>query len=671
MNRRLAATCSLVVATIVLASAGSLPTARASLFGGDSVPRRVQAGIDSAAALERLVADITAMVSIPEAKAGKVGVEIRSLTANRVLYALNADRPLTPASTTKVVTAFTALSELGTNYQVRTILAAEAKPQGGVLKGNLYVKGFGDPFLTINDIDDLVDQLVGSGVKTVEGNVVGDGSFFDGKTERIQYSGDADVVVPLPPIAALTLPGSTFKLIISSSRIGGVPCNVQTYPSSSAFQIINTAVTASPAPARRSGKRGSKRRSYLMEPGGTEPTAPLRHGRGAAAEGRFGDEIPSYQPPLGEHKPAKRTQAPTSPKRGAPKGGATKRGASKNGTAQKNTASGRTAPPTRKGAAKATAAAPKKGRATAAQPARGRTAAKTSQPAPRRVVAAAPKRAPERVPASSEPAALNRGPLRVSVTSDENGKQIITVSGSLAPNRTVSYRYTMRNAPMVIAGIVYDRLRLNGISVSGTVTSGVTPAKYRMLAEKDKPLLEILQVMMKNSNNFLAEYVFKMIGAAAGGQQETARRTVEKIQQRMSTDRVPFGRCVINDGSGLSRNNCLTASALTSILNSAHNNRKLFESFYGVMSIAGVDGTLRHRMRGTFAEKNVHGKTGTLNNVSALTGYVTTRDGDLFCFSMLMNGGNHGAYRSVQDKVAARLAAFSYKDSAPAVAPAR
>ncbi len=662
MNRRLAAACSLIVATIVLASTGSLPTAHASLFGGDSVPRRVQAGIDSAAAMNRLIADITALVSIPEAKAGKVGVEIRSLTANRVLYSLNADRPLTPASTTKVVTAFTALSELGTNYQVRTILAAETKPQAGVLKGNLYVKGFGDPFLTMNDIDDLVDQLVNSGVKTVEGNVVGDGSFFDGKTERIQYSGDADVVVPLPPIAALTLPGSTFKLIISSSRIGGVPCNVQTYPSSSGFQIVNTAVTASPAPARRSGKRGSKRGAYLMEPDGTEPTAPLRHGRGAAAEVRFGDEIPSYQPPLDEHKPAKRAQATVT------KSGTAKRGASRNGTTPKNTASKRTVQPTRKGGAKTTAAAPKKGRSTTARPARGRTAARATQATPRRVAASSVRREQTRTSAAPEPAVPKRGPLRVSVTSDENGKQIITVSGSLAPNRTVSYRYTMRNAPMVIAGIVYDRLRLNGITVSGTVTSGVTPAKYRMLAAKDKPLMEILQVMMKNSNNFLAEYVFKMIGAAAGGQQETARRSVEKIQQRMSTDRVPFGRCVINDGSGLSRNNCLTASALASILNSAHNNRKLFESFYGVMSIAGVDGTLRHRMRGTFAEKNVHGKTGTLNNVSALTGYVTTRDGDLFCFSMLMNGGNHGAYRSVQDKVAARLAAFSYKDTAPAAA---
>ena len=59
---------------------------------------------------------------------------------------------------------------------------------------------------------------------------------------------------------------------------------------------------------------------------------------------------------------------------------------------------------------------------------------------------------------------------------------------------------------------------------------------------------EVLGVMMKQSNNFLAEYVFKMIGASAGGRNETAKRSVEKITQRMSLSGVNFNRCVINDG---------------------------------------------------------------------------------------------------------------------------
>jgi D-alanyl-D-alanine carboxypeptidase/D-alanyl-D-alanine-endopeptidase (penicillin-binding protein 4) len=215
----------------------------------------------------------------------------------------------------------------------------------------------------------------------------------------------------------------------------------------------------------------------------------------------------------------------------------------------------------------------------------------------------------------------------------------------------------------VVAGIIYNRLKSHGITIGGNTVSGVTPAKHRVLAETGRPLLDILQYVMKNSNNFLAEYVFKIIGGAAGGQNETAEKTVEKIHYRMSVNKVPFGACIINDGSGLSRANCLSASALAAILDAAHNDRKLFDPFYATMSIAGIDGTLRKRMRGTRAEGNVHGKTGTLRNVSALAGYVTTRDGEVLCFSMLMNGGNHGAYRSVQDKVAAQLAAFSYSQA--------
>lgn len=593
----------------------------------DSAHRAALTSEDSARALEKLAKDINALVNLPsEMKAGKVGIDVRSLVTDKVLYAMNSESPLTPASTTKVVTTFTALSELGPNYMVRTIIAGDVKPtRDGIVKGNLYVKGYGDPYLSVNEIDTLIDQLVSSGVRAVEGNIVGDGTFFDNKTERTQYSGDADVVVPLPPIAALTIGQSVFSVVISSPRTPGEPLNVQTYPHSSGFEIINNAVTASPkAPARKSTKRRGKRRSDIYLPD-------------APSSERYGDESPSnYDTEVFQRKPSKKgaatTKSTTSSKRrtAATKGVATKKAATKGSskTATKSTTS-------KKSVAKS---APTKS---------------TKQ--------VAVKKAP--VEQEESPIVVNRGPIKVSVTTGENGKQIITVSGSLPPNRTVSHRYQMKNPPLVIAGMVYDRLRSHGVTIAGQPTSGGTPVRSKVLAETGRPLLEILQLVMKNSNNFLAEYVFKMIGAAAGGQSETARKTVEKIQHRMSLNQVPFTRCIINDGSGLSRANCLSATALTGILNAAYHDKRVFDSFYSTMSIAGVDGTLRKRMKGTYAQGNVHGKTGTLRNVSALAGYVTTRDGELLCFSILMNGGNHGAYRAVQDKVAARLAAFSYSET--------
>ncbi|MBS1911022.1 MAG: D-alanyl-D-alanine carboxypeptidase/D-alanyl-D-alanine-endopeptidase [Bacteroidetes bacterium] len=653
MIKRLAATLVLLTTLALLLSPWDpVPSAAiAAIPAIDSTQQHAAlTAADSARALEKLAGDIRALLTMPETKNGKVGVEIRSLVSDHSLFSLNADAPLTPASNTKVVTAFTALSELGPNYSVKTVLAAEAKPQNGVLKGNLYVKGYGDPLLTVNDIDQLVDQFVNSGVKQIDGNVVGDGSFFDNKTERIQYSGDKDVVEPLPPIAALTLDYSVFTLVISSPRTPGLPCNVQTIPHSAGFEIVNNAVVATPRPAR-TGRHG--RRHALLLPGsgglnterfGDEPADtwgayPVNQGRGR------------HPSPRQTAHPSGRTHAAAKPAKGS----------------SARAARGRQTEKTPKG--------------RRAQDAHGRTARTRAVKETRHVVAAAkplPKQAGTATKqkqsstggAKADAPVVDRGPLKITMTAGENGRQVITVTGSMAPNRTASYRYQMRNAPLVIAGMIYDRLRLNGITINGQATSGVTPAKYRTLSETGRPLIDILRVVMKNSNNFLAEYVFKMIGGAAGGQQETAQKSVQKIQYRMTINRIPFERCLINDGSGLSRANCLTASTLVGILHAAYNDKKIFEPLYSVMSIAGVDGTLRHRMRGTYAEKNVHGKTGTLNNVSALCGYVTTRDGEFVCFSMLMNGGNHGLYRSVQDKVAARLAAFSYHDAPPAKAAA-
>jgi PBP4 family serine-type D-alanyl-D-alanine carboxypeptidase len=595
----------------------------------DSVHRAPLSSDDSARALEQLANDIRALVKLPaEMKAGRVGIEIRSLTADKVLFSMNADKPLTPASTTKVVTSFTALSELGPNYMVRTVVSADARPtRDGMVKGNLYVKCCRNPFLSVNEIDTLVEQIVNSGVRQVEGNIVGDGSFFDNKTERTQYSGDADVVVPLPPIAALTVGQSVFSVVISSPRASGEPLNVQTFPHSSGFEIVNNAVSVAPrvAPKKARSKKGAtrkgKRRSDAIL-----PDAPADDGL------RYGDESPSnYETVVGQRKPSKKATA-TASKSGAK-------------TTQKSTST-----------SKNTASAKKTAKSA---PATSKTAAAKTSKAKAPAKAAAVKPAT----AKSEPSAetvVNRGPLKVSLSTGENGKQIITVTGSLPTNRTVSYRYQMKNPPQVIAGMVYDRLRSHGITIAGQPVSGVAPARSRVLAETGRPLVQILQLVMKNSNNFLAEYVFKMIGAAAGGQQETARKTQEKIQHRMTINQVNFNKCIINDGSGLSRANCLSASALDGILTAAYHDRKVFDPLYSTMSIAGVDGTLKGRMKGTFAQGNVHGKTGTLRNASALAGYVTTRDGELLCFSMLMNGGNHGSYRAVQDRIAARLAAFSY-----------
>jgi len=585
---------------------------------------------DSAKALEKLAADLKSIIALPkELQAGKVGVVVHSLARNRDLFALNADHALTPASTTKVVTCFTALSELGSDYQINTTIASDAKPQNGVVQGNLYVKGFGDPFLTVSDIDALVDQVTSAGIRQVTGNMVGDGTFFDDRSSRFDYSGDADEVEPVAPIHALTIERSQFTVIVSSPRTPGLPCNVQTFPRSNGIQIINTAVSAA-APARRGGggKKGEKkRRSDLLLPGHSERAQ------------RFGDQFPIMESSLGSGEAD--SQEPQQQRKKKTLAATTQRG--------------------KKPAAKT---APQKSGKNGKQLAKGKAPVKSTPVKSKGRTAPAP--APKKAPA---PVVITRNGISISVT-NQDGKQVVTVSGTLTANKTVSSRYMMKNPAAIVAGIVHDRLRAAGVTIGGTTVSGAAPANAHTIATNSRPLTEVLTYVMKNSNNFLAEYTFKIIGGANGGRTETAKKSVEKIKQRMDLAHVPFQQCVVNDGSGLSRRNCLSAAALTGIMNAAHGNQKIFPTFYSLLSVAGVDGTLRRRMRGTPAENNAHGKTGTLRNVAALTGYVTTKDGELLSFTMLMNGGNVGGYRAVQDKLAVRLASFSYSEALTAEEPA-
>lgn len=534
MRRHLLSLALVAVTAALTSIPGPGDDAIASNLGVDSTARRKVSGpVDSASALARLSAEIRSVLgTASEGGAANIGILVRSLRTRATIFSLNPDKPLTPASTTKLVTTFTALSELGPGYRIRTILAAEARPRDGVVRGSLYVKGHGDPFLSVNDVDELVDQLLKLGVRHVAGGVVGDGTFFDNITSRYEYSGDADDPEPVAPIEALTVQGGYFTVIVASTSIAGSPLNVQTYPHSDAFDIVSSA-TVSSAPSR-AGKRGGR----------------------TSSDHNVRDRGPTVR---------------------------------------------------------------------------------------------------------------NIAGVKVVVTDGPDGRQTITVTGTMPPSRTQSYRHRMKNPPTVIAGMVSERLRRFGVKVDALPTSGGTPPRSKILAETGRPLLDIVRLVMKNSNNFLAEHVFKMIGGAAQGNQPTASRSVAKIHYRMDVNNIDFARCVINDGSGLSRRNCLSAAALTGILEAAHDDPRLFEAIYETMAIAGVDGTLRRRMKGTAAEGNAHAKTGTLRNVSALTGFVTTRDGEMLCFTILMNGSNVGAYRAAQDRIVERLAAFSYAAPPPPV----
>ena len=117
---------------------------------------------------------------------------------------------------------------------------------------------------------------------------------------------------------------------------------------------------------------------------------------------------------------------------------------------------------------------------------------------------------------------------------------------------------------------------------------------------------------------------------------------------------------VVHDGSGLSRYDYVSPRTVVRVLDTMHN-ATTFRVYYDAMPIAGVDGTIRNRMKGTPAQGNVHAKTGTLALARSLSGYVTTANQRMLIFSFLCNNWTVPVadVEWVQDLIAARLASMT------------
>lgn len=216
--------------------------------------------------------------------------------------------------------------------------------------------------------------------------------------------------------------------------------------------------------------------------------------------------------------------------------------------------------------------------------------------------------------------------------------------------------------PAASAGnLLADELMALNIKLNGIVISGVTPAGAKEVAEVSHSMYNVLAQMNKESDNHSAITVFKVAGAAFDsppGSLDKGESAVINFLTAMGNDRNTFE---ILEGSGLTRFNTVNSDLYIRLLKYMYDDLKTFDYFYGSLAIAGKDGTLRNRMIGTEAESNVHAKTGTLNSVSALSGYAVSRDNELLLFYIVMNGFGSGRElpRSIQDQICEQLCMFS------------
>lgn len=262
------------------------------------------------------------------------------------------------------------------------------------------------------------------------------------------------------------------------------------------------------------------------------------------------------------------------------------------------------------------------------------------------------------------------------VTTRRRGGRAIGIRRSpLTAGYTISGRISITSGPLryVVAvedpaayalSVFRDRVRRAGIEVedSGTVMHewNRRPLRTpRLLASHTSPrMIEIVRVINKHSHNFFAEQVLKTLGAMFedGGAFDEGAEVVRDLLEDFD---LPLRGLGMFDGSGLSRRNTVTAQLTAELLVAMHGH-PMFEPYYESLLVAGVDGDTR-RLDSPAAQGNVHSKTGTLRSVSALSGYVTTGDGELLAFSVISNRVPRGKWGAVtiEDAIAESLAEYS------------
>jgi len=435
-----------------------------------------------------------------------IGIQIVSVDTGDVMYERNPDLILNPASNTKLVTSAAALVKLNPEYQFITSVYIKGQLNDGVLSGDIFLRGGGDPSLAYEGLLRLAHDVYNAGIRSITGNVVGDDSFFD--TER-EFTGWHDFDRAYSGrISALSLNYNAVRLLVKPSSRSGTTPQILLEPPTSYVKVHNKAVTS------------SKSGIYA-----------------------------SFSPPD----------------------------------------------------------------------------------------------SPEDEPPLSEETLVIKG--RIST------KARYGVSAYVYVNNPSLYTTTSFK----------DALQQMGVTVNGQAVLGQVPAKStRVASYASESLSRIICDSNKVSNNFVAEQLLKTLGAEMLGQPGTTEKGLQVVAEFLKEIGIPPEAYVLENGSGLSRNNRLSPAQIVALLTFMYEHFEVRSEFLASLAIAGVDGTLQKRLQDTRAERRLRAKTGAITAVSCLSGYAASQDNEVFAFSIMMNGYRSGGYavQKVQNEIGLLLTEF-------------
>ncbi|MHB1843802.1 MAG: D-alanyl-D-alanine carboxypeptidase/D-alanyl-D-alanine endopeptidase [Deltaproteobacteria bacterium] len=439
------------------------------------------------------------------------GIEVYSLDDGKIVFGSHDRDLLNPASNTKIFTSAAALSRLGPDYRWVTEIYLDAPLSRGVERGNLIVRGKGDPTLVSERLWEIVGELRHQGLREVHGDLVLDDSYFDQVVEGPGWDQEKTDRAYLAPISALASNWGSFAIYVSPTERAGQKARVEIDPPSPYFKLESEVVTGGRA----------------------------RHITTSGWSARDGYHV----------------------------------------------------------------------------------------------------RVRGRIPAGAATAAFWRRVGDPTLYTGETLKELLAE---------------------------------RGIHVTGRVRRGRLPPAARLFFASESDSLDVvLKRLNKQSSNFVAEMILKTLAAEVKGIPGSWQNGVEAVAEFLEREvGIPRGSYVMKNGSGLNDVNRFSADQVVRVLSYVYYRMPLAPEFISSLPIAGKDGTVRFRMEDTAAAGRVRVKTGTLEDVTALSGYAVSLGGRHFAFSLLVNDFPSSLRKAIaaEDAFAVAIASAGGHEGSAAVA---
>jgi serine-type D-Ala-D-Ala carboxypeptidase/endopeptidase (penicillin-binding protein 4) len=493
-----------------------------------------------------------------------ISVFVQDVNASEPLIAIGEQEARNPASTMKLLTTLAGLELLGPAFRWKTDVFVTGTLRGDVLEGNIYVKGHGDPDLTLERFTALLHEVRQHGIREINGDIVLDRSHFDIPDDLPQsFDNHPNETYNTPPDALLIgLNSVLLKITPSADRTRKATLTVSSEPKLPQLQLINELrPLAIPCRGGRIslGPRSIKARGHNLTPRSRHPT-PAKHSRKTihGKQSRVHQVIAKHS--HGKHKGSHRN-----------------------------------------------------------------------------------RRGPRLVFIRARP--------HIRVSSDRN-HGTVKFSGYYPLGCGASTYVTKVLGPVQFAyGAFIDSWARVGGSIHGGLRLAPVPNDARLVASlESEPLADIVHVINKQSNNPMARQLFLSLGNHKIPPPATTTKADHAIREWLSGQGMNFNSLVLENGSGLSHTERISASEMGRLLLHAYHSNAA-DAFLTSLPIVSVDGTMRHRLRYQPVAGHAQIKTGSLRGVKAIAGYVHDRQGRTLAVVFIANRPGAGVVVRAQDEL--------------------